>query len=224
MARRAMAAPIGARLPEPLITVLVGYESLHGPVLELFNNGTVVTPGQIANLLSHADIERAVYDPAGRDITDLGRRARFYRGARRRVIEIRDRHCTFPGCTLPADRCDVDHVSPWAEGGETTQSNGRLRCSHHNRHRGHEDPSRNPLDPRLPFPTEDEDQGDDAWDDTVLDDEDQAADAARTEAAGTTSNGTGDSAPAEGGEAARDTLRITGSGMVPPPAPRRPAA
>jgi uncharacterized protein DUF222/HNH endonuclease len=148
MARRAMAAPVGARLPEPLITVLVGYETLHGPIRELLNNGTVVTPGQIAGMLSHADVERIVYAPGGRSIVDVSQRARFFRGGLRRTVEVRDRRCTYPGCSQPAERCDVDHVVPWAQGGLTTQDNGRLRCPPHNRHRGPGDADGNPTRPR----------------------------------------------------------------------------
>lgn len=179
MARRAMAAPVGARLPEPLITVLVGYETLNGPILQLLNVGTVATPGQVAELLSHADIERIVYGPDGRTITDVGRRGRFYRGGLRRTIEVRDRHCTYPGCTEPPDRCQVDHVVPWAQGGATTQRNGRLRCGPHNRKRGPEDQAGNPIDTRLPLDTRGltdprlplDTDNDDAWDMSVLDDD-----------------------------------------------------
>jgi len=156
MARRAMAAPIGARLPEPLITVLVDYDTLKGRVLELLNNGTVLTPGQAASLLPFADVERVVYAGGSRKICDLGRRTRFFRGALRRVVEIRDRHCTFPGCDRPAEQCDIDHVQTWADDGETSQANGRLRCGPHNRNRGPEDPNGNPIDT------------DDVWDAAVL--------------------------------------------------------
>lgn len=51
MARRATAAPEGARKPVPLITVLVDYETLSGRVCEL-STGTVLTPGEVLPLLS----------------------------------------------------------------------------------------------------------------------------------------------------------------------------
>jgi 5-methylcytosine-specific restriction endonuclease McrA len=48
---------------------------------------------------------------------------------------VRDRHCQHPaGCDVPVDRCDVDHIVPHARGGETSQFNGRLECTAHNRH------------------------------------------------------------------------------------------
>lgn len=129
MARRSAATPADARTPAPLVTVLVDLPTLTGPVCELAN-GTVVTPGEVLPLLVEADIERAVFDPKGR-VIDLGRRQRFFAGATRRAVEIRDRCCTADGWTVPAEQCDVDHVVPWSEGGRTDQDNGRLRCPRH---------------------------------------------------------------------------------------------
>ena len=35
--------------------------------------------------------------------------------------------------TNPGEVCEVDHIEPHAEGGETTAANGRLLCRLHNR-------------------------------------------------------------------------------------------
>ena len=41
--------------------------------------------------------------------------------------------CDHLGCTVPAHRCDVDHVAEWErDQGVTDQANGRPRCSTHN--------------------------------------------------------------------------------------------
>lgn len=138
MSRRATAAPPGARQPLPLVTVHVDHQTLTGRICEL-SNGTQLTPGEVLPLLTEADIERAVFDPAGR-IIDLGRRSRLYVGGTRRAVEIRDRECTVATCKVPAEWCDVDHEVEWQAGGETTQENGRLRCPPH--HPGRQDPSR----------------------------------------------------------------------------------
>ena len=113
--------------------MLVGYETLGGRICELAD-GTVITPGQVLGLVSEADLERVVFAGPAR-VLEVGARTRFFTGALRRAIEVRDRHCRFPGCTVPADRCQVDHVVPWAEGGLTTQENGQLLCPSHNRGR-----------------------------------------------------------------------------------------
>jgi hypothetical protein len=139
MARRAMAAPAGARLPAPLVSILCGYETFKGPVREMFN-GTVLSPGQIAGLLTEADIERVVYTNAGRDISDLGRRARFFNAAQRRVIELRDRVCFHPTCDTSAEHSQMDHIEPFVPHGETNIDNGRPACRKHNNDRNQHDP------------------------------------------------------------------------------------
>lgn len=133
MATRSSAVAPGCEPARPLFTVLVDQETARQVVCELAG-GTKVTPGQLAPWVTEADFERIVFGPGSR-ITDVGRRSRFFRGALRRLIEVRDRHCTFPGCTVAAERCQVDHVVEWCDGGETTQDNGRLRCGTHNRQR-----------------------------------------------------------------------------------------
>jgi len=40
-----------------------------------------------------------------------------------RQVTLRDHHCVFPHCTKPAERCDLDHVVPYADGGETSARN-----------------------------------------------------------------------------------------------------
>ncbi|QGG94740.1 HNH endonuclease signature motif containing protein [Actinomarinicola tropica] len=133
MSRRASSTPPGSRPPAPLVTVHVDHETLTVRICEL-SNGTQLTPGEVLPLLTAADIERAVFDPAGR-IIDLGRRSRLFVAGTRRVVEIRDRACTHPTCRVPAERCDVDHVVEWQAGGSTSPDNGQLRCPSHHRER-----------------------------------------------------------------------------------------
>ncbi|MCC5954024.1 MAG: DUF222 domain-containing protein, partial [Acidimicrobiia bacterium] len=106
-------------------------------------NGTPLTLTQLAHLLDNADIERCVIAPNSR-IIDISHRTRYFTGATRRAIEIRDRHCTHPTCNEPAHRCHVDHITPWSHGGPTTQDNGRLLCGPHNRARNHQRPPPQP--------------------------------------------------------------------------------
>jgi hypothetical protein len=46
----------------------------------------------------------------------------------RRQVTLRDHHCTHPYCTKPAERCDLDHNQPYAEGGETCGCNLNPKC------------------------------------------------------------------------------------------------
>ena len=133
MARRAMAVPGGARMPEPLFTVLVGYETFAGRICELAG-GTVVAPGALVRWLDQAWVERVVFDGPDR-VKDVGVRRRIFTGATRRAVEVRDRECFHPMCEVAAEGCEIDHVQPWATGGPTVEANGRAACGFHNRQR-----------------------------------------------------------------------------------------
>jgi 5-methylcytosine-specific restriction endonuclease McrA len=132
MATRSATTPADGKRPEPLFSVFVGYETLHGRICELAN-GTVITPGSLVPWLPQAVIERAVFQPDNR--VEVSAKSRLFTGATRRAIELRDRGCTHPYCDQPANTCQADHIIPYATGGATTQNNGRLLCAHHNRQR-----------------------------------------------------------------------------------------
>jgi hypothetical protein len=133
MARRAGAVPAGARLPEPLFSVVVGYETLAGRICELAH-GTVVSPGSLLPWLTEAWVERVVFDGPDR-VMNVGVRRRLFSGATRRAVEVRDRQCFEELCDVPAEQCEIDHIQPWAEGGLTVEGNGRPACAYHNRRR-----------------------------------------------------------------------------------------
>jgi hypothetical protein len=133
MARRSMALPAGSRLPEPLFSVLVGYETFAGRVCELANR-SVVAPADLVRWLDEAWVERVVFDGPER-IRDVGVRRRNFAGASRRAVQLRDRECFHPYCEEPAEDCEIDHVQPWAAGGPTTEANGRVACRFHNQER-----------------------------------------------------------------------------------------
>lgn len=130
MAIRSRSAGTGDRRPAPLLSVFVGFETLYGRICELAN-GTVVSPGSLLRHLDGALVERAVFSPGPRvEVSETGR---FFTGALRRAIVLRDRRCTHPLCDRPAEDCEVDHIVPFSEGGLTTEDNGRLLCPFHNR-------------------------------------------------------------------------------------------
>lgn len=138
MATRSRTAPKDGRRPVPLISVLVDYPTLAGRVCELAESGTAVSPGSFVPLLDESLIERAVFTPASR--IEVSATARLFTGATRRAIELRDRECTDPYCDGSRRKCQVDHIIPYADGGPTTQENGRLLCGFHNRLRNQRPP------------------------------------------------------------------------------------
>jgi hypothetical protein len=87
------------------------------------------------------------YGPPSR-VIDVGAKRRFFRGALRRAIEIRDRTCFHPTCDEVPQRPDVDHIHQASKRGQTTQDNGRWGCGYHNRWRTtHPDPDDDPDPP-----------------------------------------------------------------------------
>lgn len=46
-------------------------------------------------------------------------------------IRCRDLTCRFPGCSRPAEFCDIDHTLPYDAGGPTHASNLKLMCRKH---------------------------------------------------------------------------------------------
>jgi hypothetical protein len=96
-------------------------------------DGTVVHPSELRDFLAGAEIERVVFD-GPRRVIEVGERTRFFTGALRRAIQVRDRHCQDPaGCDEPITGCEVDHIEEFEDGGRTTQANGELKCRYHNR-------------------------------------------------------------------------------------------
>ncbi|MCT2084494.1 HNH endonuclease [Microbacterium enclense] len=56
----------------------------------------------------------------------------YHRGtAIDRFLRARDRHCRWPGCTVPAIRAEVDHTHDYALGGATEVSNLAHLCQRH---------------------------------------------------------------------------------------------
>ncbi|RHW26598.1 hypothetical protein D0Z08_12565 [Nocardioides immobilis] len=53
----------------------------------------------------------------------------------RRQVELADHHCTYPCCTRPAERCDLDHNVPHTQGGPTCRCNLNPKCRGHHRYK-----------------------------------------------------------------------------------------
>ena len=130
MAVRAHTAPVDGQRPEPLVVVLAGEASLEH-ICELAD-GTVIAPGLVVPHLSRAQLQTFIFDGADRVLACSPQRS--FRGALRRAIQVRDRHCQHPsGCDEPIVGCDVDHRLPHSQGGLTEEANGELQCEAHNR-------------------------------------------------------------------------------------------
>jgi hypothetical protein len=178
MASRSKMAPKNGRRPEPLFTIVVDYPTLDGRICQL-EGGSVLAPGTVLPHMDGAWFERVVFKPGKR--AECSVKSRFFTGATRRAIEVRDLECTHKGCEIPAAQCQIDHIVPYSQGGLTIQENGRVLCPKHNRGRIY-DPvtegpglndgvnSEDPGDYEDPREYEDPDQYDDQGDDDLVED------------------------------------------------------
>lgn len=74
---------------------------------------------------------RLLTDPHTGVVTDHGRSTYVVPAGLRKVLEIRDQTCRFPGCRRQASSCDIDHTIAWDSGGVTSLDNTAHLCRHH---------------------------------------------------------------------------------------------
>ena len=65
------------------------------------------------------------------ELLDLGRTCRLATPKLLQALCLRDRGCTFPGCSRPPGWCDAHHGVHWCDGGPTDLSNMALLCPRH---------------------------------------------------------------------------------------------
>ena len=92
--------------------------------------GTPLGPETVRRLACDAALIPVLLDTDGQLIR-LGRTRRAFTSAQVRALWLRDRHCTFPGCTTPATWTDAHHLRHWLDGGSTDLTNGTLLCQRH---------------------------------------------------------------------------------------------
>ena len=98
--------------------------------------GQPVHPDAVRDLIAHpalgVTLRRLVTDSVTGHLLDAGRRSYAVPAALREFITTRDRTCRFPGCARRAERCQLDHATPWDDGGATSPANlGALCVRHH---------------------------------------------------------------------------------------------
>jgi len=144
---RGAAAPNG-RSVRPLVMAVVDLDTLLRRAgvsdaertarrAELLGIGPV-SDALIRELASRAGISLLVTGAGGRPLW-LGRSSRLASAAQRSAVLASDsRSCYWPGCGVPANRCQIDHLTGWEQGGATNIDNLGPICGFHNRlkHRG----------------------------------------------------------------------------------------
>jgi hypothetical protein len=116
----------------PHINVHVDLPGLNGRPggLHETDDGSVLDPFAMDQLVCDASVSRIVFGPAS-EVLDVGRKTRVIPAGLRRAVTARDRHCVAPGCGRSATWCDVHHIVPWLDGGETVIDNLCLLCRFH---------------------------------------------------------------------------------------------
>ncbi|MHA7653008.1 HNH endonuclease signature motif containing protein [Mycobacterium sp. ML4] len=82
-------------------------------------SGTVIPMRELIRVASHAVHYLAVFDDHSNRPLYLGRSRRIASPDQRLALFASERGCTFPGCDVPADKCEVHHIDEWATGGHT---------------------------------------------------------------------------------------------------------
>ncbi len=134
--RRAVAA--GERLPGATKTQLFITMSLDelrtatgaGTVIGSVAGGDLIGPETLRKLACDATIIPTVLG-CNSEILDQGRAERLFTPAQIKALWLRDRHCTFPGCQVPAHRTDAHHLKHWIDDGATDLANGAVLCGRH---------------------------------------------------------------------------------------------
>ncbi|MPV37564.1 HNH endonuclease signature motif containing protein, partial [Georgenia subflava] len=101
--------------PLPEVAVLHGY----GPIT-----------GDVARALAVGGTwRRLVTDPVTGTVLDHGRTRYRPPEDLQEHVRLRDTTCVLPGCSVPAQRCQIDHTIPWSQGGHTADTNHGPLCT-----------------------------------------------------------------------------------------------
>jgi hypothetical protein len=64
-------------------------------------------------------------------VIDVGRAKRTVSGPKRKALNVRDKHCVWPGCDRPPTYTSAHHLVHWAHGGSDELPNLALLCYRH---------------------------------------------------------------------------------------------
>ncbi|MGL5910916.1 MAG: DUF222 domain-containing protein, partial [Phycicoccus sp.] len=124
----AAGSPSAVHVTIPLADLqqVTGYAEVLGSVAA----ETILGPGQLRKIACDAALIPYVLGSDG-EVVDQGMVVRLYTRAQRRRLWLRDRHCTYLGCSIPATWCRAHHVRHWADAGPTDLHNAALLCERH---------------------------------------------------------------------------------------------
>lgn len=123
--------------PEPgfgsaQVSIVMNWEKMQRQARDfaVTSSGIPLSPGEARAALCTAGIYPLVLNGASLPL-DLGRTQRLFSKAQGRAIRAAYRGCSYPGCSMPAERCELDHLDPWEKGGRTDIASADLNCPIH---------------------------------------------------------------------------------------------
>jgi hypothetical protein len=131
ISRRYLDGTPGTGSSRPHLTVTIPWDTLKTGTGLVDTGVGPITAETARRLACDATMSQVVLKD-GTPVTSSGARRRIP-PALRRALDLRDPHCTHPGCDMPARYCDAHHIVHWADGGKTEISNLRLLCRRHHR-------------------------------------------------------------------------------------------
>ncbi|MBP3081596.1 HNH endonuclease [Mycolicibacterium fortuitum] len=116
-------------LPVSIVVTTTLQELLAGAGFAITTSGSKLSIPEVIRLAAHAWHYLAIYDQHTNMPLYLGRTRRIATAAQRLMLFGRERGCTRPGCTAPANRSQVHHAQQdWAHGGRTNIDELTLGC------------------------------------------------------------------------------------------------
>ncbi|MGH3651401.1 HNH endonuclease signature motif containing protein [Glutamicibacter sp.] len=119
-------------LATPQVSIILNYERMLEQATDfaVTTSGIQLSPGEARAALCHAGLYPVVLNGKSLPL-DLGRTQRLYSKAQRRAIRAAYRGCSYPGCSMPSERCEIDHLDAWEKGGRTDIKFAGLSCLIH---------------------------------------------------------------------------------------------
>jgi hypothetical protein len=98
--------------------------------------GPLVTGETARRIAEDASVTPVLMDKAREEVLHVGRRSRTVPTPVRKALNLRDRRCVGPGCTMAPDLCTPHHRHVhWIDGGKSNLPNLELRCNFHHTQR-----------------------------------------------------------------------------------------
>jgi hypothetical protein len=113
-------------LPASIVVTTTLKELEAGAGKALTGGGSLLPMSDVIRLASHAHHYLAIFDK-GKALA-LYHTKRLASPAQRIVLYAKDRGCTFPGCSVPANLCETHHCNPYATNPVTDVNDLTLAC------------------------------------------------------------------------------------------------